>query len=384
MGRLNDTSTRLDDNTTSLNRLESYIMGSYNDDLLLEQNNSSAPETTAQSQTPASSPDVSSQASTPDETEAEGSVSDGESIADGNSTTAGNGNSGVNVSGGGSVTGSAGAGTMAAGANSSAGNTQTNQTGGNAVPGAVSGGSGLQAGGLNPNMGRGPALDPNAGFNPGAIADNTIYLTFDNTPAGNFSEILRILDQYNAKATFFVWWSGSTSPMPADSAFKAIVEAGHSIGIHSNANTDSFSALYSSADYFMSEFNSIHSRIYEATGVRTNLYRLPGGSYSPDPKRQSVINEVRQQLDAKGFIQFDWTVSAEDAVNPSLTSQQILDNLYEGMDKSGSLVVLCHDGTGTDSTIGALERFVAHCTALGYHFEAISSDTAPVSFIEPR
>ncbi|MBR4956072.1 MAG: polysaccharide deacetylase family protein, partial [Clostridia bacterium] len=57
----------------------------------------------------------------------------------------------------------------------------------------------------------------------------TVYLTFDDGPSDRTDEILEILDRYNIKATFFVM------PRKTDACYKrlrAIVEAGHTIGVH--------------------------------------------------------------------------------------------------------------------------------------------------------
>jgi peptidoglycan/xylan/chitin deacetylase (PgdA/CDA1 family) len=62
--------------------------------------------------------------------------------------------------------------------------------------------------------------------------------------------------------------------------------------------------------------------------------------------------------------------------------QQILDNLYTTVEKGERIVVLLHDGTGSDSTIQALEEFIPHCLADGYTFKALDYDTVPVSFLE--
>ena len=100
-----------------------------------------------------------------------------------------------------------------------------------------------------------------------------VYLTFDDGPSDNTEEILDILKKYDVKATFFV--VGNTSEHGQE-LLKRIVEEGHSIGIHSYSHK--YSAIYDSEESFFEDFNKISDYIYDVTGVRTQICRLPGGS----------------------------------------------------------------------------------------------------------
>jgi peptidoglycan/xylan/chitin deacetylase (PgdA/CDA1 family) len=218
---------------------------------------------------------------------------------------------------------------------------------------------------------------------PQSLAADTLYLTFDNTPSSNFSDILAVLDKHSVKATFFVWWGDTGGTPSIGSDYKAVLDAGHSIGIHSGDPALSLSSLYASVDAFMEDFSFMFREIEAQTGVRTRLYRLPGGSVnSYNRGRQTILSEIKKELDARGFLQYDWNASAQDAVYPPLSMQQILGNLYTTIEKGERIVVLLHDGTGSDSTIRALEEFIPKCLADGYTFKALDYDTVPVSFLE--
>jgi peptidoglycan/xylan/chitin deacetylase (PgdA/CDA1 family) len=218
---------------------------------------------------------------------------------------------------------------------------------------------------------------------PQALEADTLYLTFDNTPSANLPELLAVLDKHHVQATFFVWWGDTGGAPSVGSDYRAILDAGHSIGIHSGEPSSSLSDLYSSVDSFMEDFTFIFHKIEEETGVRTRLYRLPGGSISPyNSSRQAMLVEIKRELDARGFLQYDWNASAQDAVYPPLSMQQILGNLYTTIGKGERIVVLLHDGTASDSTVQALEEFIPQCLADGYTFKALDYDTVPVSFLE--
>lgn len=232
-----------------------------------------------------------------------------------------------------------------------------------------------------------PDTYPEVYFSTLASADSlepdTLYLTFDNTPSSNFNDIVKVLDKHNVKATFFVWWGDTGGAPSVGSDFRALIDAGHSIGIHSGDPSLPLSGLYSSADAYMEDFSAIFSKIESETGIRTRLYRLPGGSVNPaNPQRQAVLREIKTELDARGFLQYDWNASAQDAVNPPLSMQQILTNLNTSVEKGERVVVLLHDGTSSVTTAQALDQFIPQCLEEGYTFKALDYDIEPVSFLK--
>lgn len=213
-------------------------------------------------------------------------------------------------------------------------------------------------------------------------AENTLYLTFDNTPSSQAAAILDVLDKHGVKATFFVWWNESMADENLR-FYNQLHKGGHQIGIHSATNTKSFSELYASRDSFLNEYNEIFSKIHAETGQKTRLYRLPGGSVSPqNPQRQAVLKEIKSELDARGFLQYDWNASAQDAVVPSLSKDQILRNIENSMGDDGQVVILLHDGTGSTSTVEALDAFIDKYKKAGYSFRTLEYDTEAVSFLD--
>ena len=117
------------------------------------------------------------------------------------------------------------------------------------------------------------------------------FLTFDDGPSANTDKILEILDQYGVKATFFVVGTSTTSTVNQQ-RLRKIVNAGHTIGMHSWSHT--YNKIYSSVDGFLEEFNRLYEWIYEVTGVHPTVFRFPGGSingYDRDTY-QEIIAEM--------------------------------------------------------------------------------------------
>ena len=104
-------------------------------------------------------------------------------------------------------------------------------------------------------------------------AAHKVYLTFDDGPSANTLKILDILEEYGVKATFF---TVGTAGEGEEEILKQIVEAGHTLGMHSY--THDYSELYSSVENFAADFAREQEFLYGVTGVKSKVYRFPGGS----------------------------------------------------------------------------------------------------------
>lgn len=212
----------------------------------------------------------------------------------------------------------------------------------------------------------------------------TIYLTVDNTPSFQSDLLLDVLRKHKVNATFFVWWNSSLGERNIG-FYRTLINEGHCIGIHSASNVESFSRLYASTDQFLSGYDEFFQLLETETGVRPRFYRLPGGSVSPgNPSRQAVLTNIKSELDSRGFLQYDWNASAQDAVSPALDKEQILRNINQSLSDTGHVVVLLHDGTGSSSTADALDQFIAACKADGHQFGILQPDLKPVSFLDHK
>lgn len=79
----------------------------------------------------------------------------------------------------------------------------------------------------------------------------TCYLTFDDGPSSNTAKILKVLDEYHIKATFFV-----TGTSPKDFHYiKEAYEKGHTIGLHTYSHD--YELIYSSLKNYINDLNKI-------------------------------------------------------------------------------------------------------------------------------
>ena len=200
-----------------------------------------------------------------------------------------------------------------------------------------------------------------------------VYLTFDDGPSGSGTteQILNILKEEGVKATFFVTGYGP------DSLIKREYDEGHKIALHTY--THEYSDVYSSVDNYYNDLNKISDRVYNITGQRSNIIRFPGGSNNTVSNRYSygIMNILTRDVTEKGYIYFDWNVSAEDAGGCS-TSDCVYNGVVNYLSKDRVNVVLMHDVKW--HTANALKDIIKYCKQNGFVFDVLSESTYQVKF----
>ena len=203
-------------------------------------------------------------------------------------------------------------------------------------------------------------------FNP-----KTMYLTFDDGPsAENTSAVLDVLKARNIRATFFV--VGENVRKHPDVA-KRIAAEGHTIGIHCNRHD--YKELYESRDSYLADFEEAYRAVLEVTGVKPVLYRFPGGSINGYNRK--VYKEIIAEMDARGFVYFDWNASLDDALKKS-RPQELIDNAMKTIMGRQQVVLLAHDMV--HSTTLCLDGLIDQLPE--YRMEPLTPEVAPVRFRE--
>ena len=197
------------------------------------------------------------------------------------------------------------------------------------------------------------------------------YLTFDDGPSANTEAILDILDRYNVKATFFV--NGHTGKT-MEGRYKAIVERGHALGIHTY--THNYSSVYGGIESFANEVESLRKYLYDITGVDVRLFRFPGGSSN------TIVDDIKpyiRWINENGYSYHDWNCSNGDAEKKKPTVQQIIDNCMVQVNMGfKNLVILMHDTKSKDTTVEALPTLIEKLQENGYEIRAIDERSVPV------
>ncbi len=170
-------------------------------------------------------------------------------------------------------------------------------------------------------------------------AENTIYLTFDDGPSERTPEVLDKLDEYDIKATFFVVGQSSDKDK---AMMKDIVDRGHTIAAHTY--THQLDVIYNSVEAFLYDFNQIFELVYEATGVKVNIFRFAGGSINSS--NHDTYRDIITEMSRRGFVYYDWNLSSGDASVGGVSSERIVENILNDSIRVNRGVVLMHDSVG--------------------------------------
>ena len=181
-----------------------------------------------------------------------------------------------------------------------------------------------------------------------------IALTFDDGPwPQTTQQVLEILEQQNIKATFFcVGEMVQKYPQLA----KLIVADGQEIGNHT------WHHWYQrmDPDTAAKEINSTEALLYKTTGVKTSLFRPPGGI---------LTNGVADYAEQHNYNVVMWSDDSVDYRRPSVS--RLINNVLREARAGG--IVLMHDGGGNRSqTVKALPQIIDGLKKRGYRFVTIS------------
>lgn len=204
------------------------------------------------------------------------------------------------------------------------------------------------------------------------IEPKTVYLTFDDGPSDRTVEILDILKQYNIKATFFVIGKDGEKER---AIMKRIVEEGHTIGIHTYSHV--YDNIYASVENYLSDFNQIYNLIYDATGVKPEIFRFPGGSINR--YNSYTQEEITAEMTRRGFTYYDWNASSGDANTRATTNSVYTNSIQSGQNKD-RIILLMHDSVNKSYTVAALSETIDYFQSKGYQFDRITNDVRPIAF----
>ena len=179
-----------------------------------------------------------------------------------------------------------------------------------------------------------------------------IALTFDDGPwPKTTTQILDILKKNNIKATFF--WVGRYLQTYPELG-KQVAAAGHAIGNH----TWSHQYIKYNEDGAAREIDRTSSLIEEVTGVKTSMFRPPGGILN---------NGLTAYAQKKNYAVIMWSA---DSLDWRAATQSLMDNVMRQANSGG--IVLMHDGGGNRSrTVQALPDIIARLRKEGYKFVTV-------------
>jgi len=179
--------------------------------------------------------------------------------------------------------------------------------------------------------------------------NKVVYLTFDDGPTSVATEwILKTLDDYNAKATFFCV-GNNVEKNPE--LFEKIKDRGHSIGNHT----------YTHRDLLRTKLNNYINDIDKAAMfIESKLFRPPYGK---------ITYWAAKRLFAKGFKIILWSVLSYDFDN-SLSFEKVLEKSIKHT-KPGDIIVFHDNVKSFDTLQKVLPAYLSYFKLKNFIFEAI-------------
>ncbi|WP_082232585.1 polysaccharide deacetylase family protein [Halobacillus massiliensis] len=189
-----------------------------------------------------------------------------------------------------------------------------------------------------------------------ATPSKSIAITFDDGPSDYTPQILEVLDQYNAKATFFVV---GTRAKENPEILKQTSLAGHEIANHTY---DHGTLKGVTSKVIQHDLNKANEVIKGITNKEAQLFRPPGGYYN---------DRIVETADQEGFkvVMWSWHQDTYDWKRPGADkiAAKVLSNARNGD------VILFHDGGGNRSqTVMALKQILPELQKQGYKFVTVS------------
>ncbi|MEH1859885.1 MAG: polysaccharide deacetylase family protein [Nostoc sp.] len=180
-----------------------------------------------------------------------------------------------------------------------------------------------------------------------------IALTFDDGPwPESTAQVLDILKKNQIKGTFFLIGQ-NVKNYPG--LVKREIAEGHVIGNHTWHHWYQFLNPQAAAY----EIDHTADLIYQVTGIKTNLFRPPGGI---------MHNGVASYARNSKYAIIRWSSDSVDYSRPAVP--KLINNVFRRAKPGG--IVLMHDGGGNRSkTVQALPEIIANFRKQGYKFVTI-------------
>ena len=186
--------------------------------------------------------------------------------------------------------------------------------------------------------------------------EKKLYLTFDDGPHPTITpQVLEILKNFNAKATFFC--VGNNVKKYKDT-FELIKKEGHAVGNHTFNHEKGL--ITKTKDY-------VDSVIEADALIQSPLFRPPHGRIKFS-QIKSLKNKL-SNLESQQLKFIAWTVISYDW-DKSLTPDDCFNNVIKNAD-DGSIVVFHDSEKAVDNMIPALIKVLEYYTDKGYTFEKL-------------
>lgn len=203
---------------------------------------------------------------------------------------------------------------------------------------------------------------------PSKSSGKIAYITIDDGPSKFTDEMIKTLNKYNVKATFFMIDGNMKEYLQQ---VKNIIKNGNTAGFHSVSHD--IHKLYVTSTSAKEEFDTNDQTFYKITGKHSKVIRIPYGSkpYTPQASYQALVDA--------GYKIWDWDLDTEDwRSNSSQIVQNVKNHIKnrKGEDKD-QLVVLMHEKKQSAEALDSVLKFLSD---EGYEFAPVDQNQIPKNY----
>jgi peptidoglycan/xylan/chitin deacetylase (PgdA/CDA1 family) len=121
--------------------------------------------------------------------------------------------------------------------------------------------------------------------------------------------------------------------------------------------------------------------LYDTTGYFPSIYRFPGGSSSSSVMKEDVSMFINY-LNQKSVVYFDWNVVSGDATGVNYTSDELYENVINGVKLHSRSIVLVHDTDTKANTVTSLKRVLKTLTEHGAEILPLNENVTPIQQVK--
>lgn len=182
--------------------------------------------------------------------------------------------------------------------------------------------------------------------------EKVLYITFDDGPHETATPfVLNLLNQYNAKATFFCI---GKNVVQFPNIYKQIILEGHAVGNHTQHHLNGWKTNT------VSYINNINTA---SLHIKSNLFRPPYGRI-----KRAQANKLLKNMHSPYSI-IMWDVLSGD-FDQEITPEQCLNKVLK-YTENGSIIVFHDSEKAWERMSYALPKIVEHFSKLGYQFKSL-------------
>ena len=182
------------------------------------------------------------------------------------------------------------------------------------------------------------------------------YLTFDDGPIPEVTpRVLKILAQYDVKATFFM--VGENIDKHPE-VFRQVVKAGHTIGNHT----------YNHLKGWKTGFHEYLDNVRHCQEAIHGKWKMDNGQLFRPPYGKATLRQ-RRALHQKGYRLIYWDILTRD-YDPSVTPEAMLRRIQREV-RPGSIINFHDSLKSNERTLAVLPQVIEWLRAQGYTLETL-------------